>query len=376
MNRLLSAVTAVFLLLTMPSVLLAHTEDATAQNEINLARLADGAQIQCITPDGRVELITAEPRAGSAVVLRDETLSCPLQEGITTFVIKLPTTTLLDRFTFVNENAAASGELKISVSNYQLPAVSPKWVEVDGNILFSRKRLFNLSMVGVEARYVKLSFHVQNGGRLSGLALYGSETLPAPAEGPRHAAHSAKGRVVYISSGDRSSSGRVLDENTQSAHAFALSDRRPTVIVELAESHRSRRLTAIYKTPRAGRVDVYLLNDMGKSAADLKYLRPDATAVHENSDERASLDFEAGESRYVAVRFTATASGARGAGAAAGPFEIIEITALGDGPAGALEAPDVYDDVSATLFPGEGGIDISSRLGPNAVPPVVAPVSP
>ena len=133
----------------------------------NLARMNYGTQIEWTAPDGRTaDVATATPdnKSATALIMDDETLSCPLQEGQTTFVIKLPTTAQLDRFTFVNENAAAAGNLKISVSNYKLPATSPKWVDVDGNISFTRKRLFNLSMLGVEARYVKLSFNVDKAG--------------------------------------------------------------------------------------------------------------------------------------------------------------------------------------------------------------------
>ena len=120
----------------------AHSDDSN-DRAVELASLNNGAQIECITPDGRVErLAPNETGSASATVLRDETLSCPLQEGITTFVLKLPATSLLDHFTFVNENAAAAGELKISVSNYQLPATSPKWVDVDGNIVFSHNCIY------------------------------------------------------------------------------------------------------------------------------------------------------------------------------------------------------------------------------------------
>jgi len=127
-------------------------------------------QIECTTPDGRVVAVptVTSPNQDSDALLSDnETLSCTLQEGRTTFVIKLPATSQRDRVTFVNENAAAAGELKISVSNDQLPATSPKWVEVGGNISFSHKRLFNVSMVGVEARYMKLSFDVAKGVRIA-----------------------------------------------------------------------------------------------------------------------------------------------------------------------------------------------------------------
>ena len=155
-------------------------DDSITNVAKNLARMNYGTQIEWTTPDGR----TARSRDRK----RDEPERCrvdhgrrdlelPVAEGETTFVIKLPTTAQLDRFTFVNENAAAAGSLKISVSNYKLPAASPKWTEVDGSISFTRKRLFNLSMLGVEARYVKLSFNVEKPGRIASLGLYGGETL-------------------------------------------------------------------------------------------------------------------------------------------------------------------------------------------------------
>ncbi len=146
----------------------------------NLARMNCGAKIECITPDGReASVATANEQnlSAAALIMDDDTLSCPLQEGQTTFIITLPSTSLVDRFTFLNENAGARGELSIAVSNYQLPANSPKWTDVDGRTRFTNKRLFNVSLVGVEARYVKLSFNVEKGGRIASLGLYGNETL-------------------------------------------------------------------------------------------------------------------------------------------------------------------------------------------------------
>jgi hypothetical protein len=140
----------------------------------SLARMHSGAKIDCITPDGRS---SAVPNAGgttasaAASVMEGDTLTCPLQEGETTFIISFPKTSLLDRFTFINENAGVRGEMKIAVSNDQLAANSPKWTDVSGKTEFISKRLFNLSMVGVEARYVKLSFHVKKGGHIAALDL-------------------------------------------------------------------------------------------------------------------------------------------------------------------------------------------------------------
>ena len=117
--------------------------------------------IECITPDGRV--LAVSPTAPNApVTIKDDAITCPLREGQTVFIIAFAKVGLLDRLMFVNENATACGELTISVSNTHLAADSPAWTAVDGTIPFARKRLFNLSMLGVEARYVKLSFRVES----------------------------------------------------------------------------------------------------------------------------------------------------------------------------------------------------------------------
>ncbi|MGI8437876.1 MAG: hypothetical protein ACR2NX_13410 [Chthoniobacterales bacterium] len=128
-----------------------------------------GVEIECLMPDGHLlDLTSANPSASkaAALIMGDETLNCPLTPGLTTFVIKLPSARVLDRFSFVNENCAATGQLSIAVANEPLAHTSPKWTTVDGEIAFTGKRLVNLSMVGVEARYLRLSFNVEKPGRI------------------------------------------------------------------------------------------------------------------------------------------------------------------------------------------------------------------
>ena len=129
---------------------------------------ADGAagksaQIEYIAPDGQFSSLSeAHPSAdkATATFVDRDTISCVLREGETTFIIQLPGNSPPDRFTFLNENAAACGELRIAVSDSPLPADSPKWTEVDGIVPFAHKRLFKLSMLGVETKFVRLSFKV------------------------------------------------------------------------------------------------------------------------------------------------------------------------------------------------------------------------
>jgi hypothetical protein len=129
-------------------------------------------QIECITPDGRLSPV-ANPGISApgapALLMKDGMISCTLQEGETTFIIPISKAASLDRFTVVNRNTAACGEFHISVSDSRLPVGSPKWTPVDGIVRFAHKRLFNLSVLGVEAKYVKLSFCVQKAGQMSGL---------------------------------------------------------------------------------------------------------------------------------------------------------------------------------------------------------------
>src|SRR5438477_6005585 len=137
----------------------------------NLARMNCGATIDLIGQDGRVVVVTDKNSSANSLLFDDDTLNYPLPEGDTTFVVSFPRISTLDRFTFVNENAAAAGEMTVAVSNYRLPAQSRKWIEVNGSTSFTGKRLFDLSLLGTEARFVKLSFHVTKSGTIAAVGL-------------------------------------------------------------------------------------------------------------------------------------------------------------------------------------------------------------
>ena len=120
-------------------------------------------RVECISPNGHSSEISDKPGTDRQIasVVDRETISCALPEGLTTFIIALPKNELPDRLTFLNENADARGELRIAVANSPLPADSAKWTEVEGIVPFSHKRLFNLSMLGIETKFVRLSFRVE-----------------------------------------------------------------------------------------------------------------------------------------------------------------------------------------------------------------------
>lgn len=363
----------------------------------NLARINCGAKINLIAAKhslAPVSVTADNNRSSTALLLDDNTLSCPLPQGDTAYVIELPGIALLDRFTFINQNAAAQGALEVSVSNYRLAPDDSRWIAVEKSARFAGKRLFNLAMVGVEAKYVKLSFHVTKEGRLAGLALYGQKTLESFAEEqdqPDRGAHRAyevastkmiaraeetlnfnfaniyaRARVVYVSSGALPSARGMIDDDVLTGFRFAAWDGHPTMIVELEKSQRLYRVSTVYQA-QARKLDVYLLNELVLVPSSLENVAPAASAA----EGKTAVDFEPREARYVALRWTRDQSHGE-------PFEVAEVGAFSVIPLFFPNAEQVAPVLADTgsRRPGEGGVDFSNALGTLADPPVVAVVSP
>ncbi len=343
----------------------------------NLARMNAGAKIEAVSGAGK--------EAAGVLVMEDGTISCPLQQGETNFVVSLAKVSMLDRLTFINENAAARGELKIAVSNRRLPADSNLWQDVEGTVPFSEKRMFNLSLVGVEAKYVRLSFRVDQAGSVAGLGLYGSRSLrefserfeqpltmayAAPARSAKDQLNFnfanlyARARVVYVSSGALPAGVRMIDDDVMTAFRFAPADRHPTVILELSESERLNRVSAIYAM-ESGELSVYLLDKLPENPANLSGLRPTATTVDRKAHGKAAVDFHPQGARFVLLRWTRDAAAEASQG-----FEIAEVHAFGNVPFAYLDqdgAPELF----AAQAP-RGGWDFGNPLGVPSVP-VVSP---
>jgi hypothetical protein len=376
-----------------------RNDDTLPNRAKNLARMNCGAQIECITPDGRVTRVTPaapENSEAAALIMEDDTVSCSLREGETNFVIALPNPALLDRFTFLNENAAANGELTIAVSNYRLPTRSSRWKPVEGKIAFANKRTFDLSLLGVEAKFVRLTFRVEKQGRIAALGLYGEQSLHQFAERQGHvmqvsnafntsraadrvnfnfANTYARAKIRFVSSGAVIDSNKMIDDDPVTAYAFAASDSQPTVVVELSDVQRLHRVSAIYDM-QPGRLDVYALSAMNGSAENLDGLKPIASATDNAGEGKASVDFNPQGARYVALRWTPEQTRP-----AETSFRIAEINAFGNVPLGLIDINTpaqlfANNGKISTVLPGEGGPDLSNTLGTLADPPKLPPVSP
>jgi hypothetical protein len=98
---------------------------------------------------------------------------------------------------------------------------------------------------------------------------------------------------------------------------------------------------------QAGRLDVFLLHELGANPGDLSHLTPIASVTDETGDGKAAVDFDPQGARYVALRWTPSEQGPRKG------FEVAEVSAFGDMPLSMLstsETPDVYADNSMGLM--------------------------
>ena len=168
----------------------------------------------------------------------------------------------------------------------------------------------------------------------------------------------ARARVVYVSSGPRTLSGRMIDDDLQTTFQFSESDETPTVIVELAKSARLHRVSTVFKAEEA-KLDVFLLNELPKNMADLQFAKPDASVVS-LPDERGmvAVNLSVSSARFVALRWKRNKSQE--------PFTVAEISALSNDPADWISGEDVHlaSNIASNLNPGPATI------------PSVPPVSP
>lgn len=112
----------------------------------------------------------------------------------------------------------------------------------------------------------------------------------------------ARARIAYVSSGPKLLAVRMIDDDLGTAFRFAGNDTSPVVIVELAESQRLHRVSAVF-TPEVARLDIYLLNERPKDPAALEYLTPFASIVDPPEPGNATVDFAPSNARYVALRW-------------------------------------------------------------------------
>jgi hypothetical protein len=312
----------------------------------NLARYHFGA---------KVEVLPQSAASGNEAALPcdDSTMGYALPTGTRTVLITLSKIENIDNIAFLNEGA--KGNVAIAVSNAKLPADSSQWQVVAQQDL--NGEAVRAKVGPGEAKYVKLTFNVNEPGRIAGLGVYSAPTLSAfTTPRARHVnvndsstyglisynltdVH-AKSRAIYVSSGDEiRSANNMIDDQSTTTYKFAPSDAEPTAIVDLGRVTSVRRITALY-TPRPGKVSFYVLESLpgnGQSSphtlkldsSTFANLKPVGTIT--DGTGRAAIDFPETTGRYILLKWEGVAQPDQ-------PFSVAEIAAFGGSHSGNLLA--------------------------------------
>jgi hypothetical protein len=159
------------------------------------------------------------------------------------------------------------------------------------------------------------------------------------------------GQIIFVSSGQRAAASHAIDDDRRTVFLFSSSDPRPTLIVKLTRSRPLHKVSVVVGS-EAGKMDVYLLDEIRGDGSDLDKVKPVASIVDLGVAREAVVDFAAQTARYVALRWALSKSYSH-------PLAIAEISAFSDGtdpagtvvgseppPADAVEGPPLIVSVS------------------------------
>jgi len=234
----------------------------------NLARMNCGAKIDCSTPDGRlVAVLSAGEKNSSAaaLIMDDDTLSCPLQEGETTFNHLIPENVAARPLHFRKRERRGAGRNENCRLQLPAPRKSPKWTDVSGKTEFTSKRLFQ-PFDGRRGSALREALFPCQKGRPHCFSRpiwrrFAREICEPPNGVIRIANKLTTHRLEDMLNfnfakplregtrrvcqfGSARGSRSMIDDDTMTAFHFAPSDSHPTVIVELTARERLHRVSA------------------------------------------------------------------------------------------------------------------------------------
>ncbi len=331
----------------------------------NLARYHLGAQVEAAPqsrPIANLQLSSnsEDKNAAEAALLCDDpTVGYALPAGTTSILVSLPKIENVGRISFLNQGT--TGDVVIATSSAKLPMDSPQWHTVVQEPLSADG--LQTSLGPTDAKYVRLTFNVNQPGRLAGFGVYSTGQI-SDFTAPRArklavqdksdsfalisyslADIHAKGRALYVSSGNEPrQANNMIDDQLATAYNFAADDSTPTAIFDLGKPSTVRRISAVY-SPRAGKVDFYVLQSLPRSAGptapapenielnDVAFasLKSVGSVTDDGTRGRASLDFPATTGRYVMMRWTPLTP-------ADSAFAVAEVAAFGSGKVNTLLA--------------------------------------
>jgi hypothetical protein len=394
----------------------------------NLARYVLGAQIQISPerPEAQLELSSMSEdtnKSAAALLCDDPTVGYALSKGTTTIVVSLPNIENVASVSFVNRGA--KGEVSIATSSAQLAVDSPQWHSAAQEQL--SPEAVRARIGPTDAKYVKVTFHVTEPGRIAGFGVYSTAavsdfTMPRQRRvnlqgEPESAALIAdnlsdvhdRARALYVSSGsDLKRANHMIDDQPGTVYTFAAGDTNPVAVIDLGRVCDVRRISTLY-SPRKGTVDFFVLKTLpvtgkseteqlsasalqkgasaggtpvatkaaelpsstGVSAEALNNLQPVAT-VATNGESIAAVDFAPISGRFIMVRWREAADSGT-------PFSVAEIAVFdGKKPAAQMLAA---NEATENVSYGDGksleeGKEVREVEAPAEGPPPDLPLQP
>jgi hypothetical protein len=337
--------------LTLQKVPPLTVEQAPAYPE-NLARYHYGAQVEAAPQSNPVRNLQLSSQtedrntAEAALLCDDPTVGYALPNGTASLLISLSKVENIDNISFLNQGA--KGDVTIATSNAKLPPDSPQWRQVSKQELTGDN--VKAKVGPSEAKYIKLTFNINEPGRIAALGVYSTPTVAAftmpRARKSSVQDHSdtlalisynltnvhAKARALYVSSGeDLKQANNMIDDQPSTYYTFAGNDASPVAVIDLGKVTTLRRISALY-SPQQGKVDFYVLQSLPGSSQERapKTLTLNETEIANfqpvgsvaDGSGRAAIDFPETTGRYIMVRWVpATQSDAS--------FSVAEVAAFG-----------------------------------------------
>jgi len=384
-------------------------EQAPAYPE-NLARYHFGAQVEAASQSNSVRNLQLSSQsqdrntAAAALLCDDPTVGYALSNGSTTLLVSLSKIENIDSISFLNHGT--KGDVTIATSNAKLSADSSQW-----HYLSHQDLTLNAVKAKIgpsEAKYVKLTFNINEPGRIAALGVYSTPTVAAftmprarksnvqdPSSSLALISYNltdvhAKARALYVTSGDDlKEANNMIDNQPATSYTFAADDAAPVAVIDLGKVTTLQRISAVY-APQQGRVDFYVLQSLPGTTEDRapKSLRVDEAELANfqpvgsvsDGSGRGAIDFPETSGRYIMLKWAPAAQ-------AGGSFSVAEIAAFGGNKSGSLIAANtaggserqLASDDGKTMIEGKDFKDMGKEMpeeGPAEGPPPNLPDPP
>ena len=253
---------------------------------VNLARANLGAEIKSSRPGSIVESVLGtlggeeSNQSEFGLISSDTSISYPLPEGATSFIVTLPFLSANNQFTFANDSGG-QGKVSIFVSSTALEFGSPKWKKASEPVSFATNGSVKVEFPMIEGQWVKIDYQMTKAGRINGFGIFGETKNSGLVEKPQQVKETqpisqivnynyadivtSVATVSHVSSYgpsfDLAKAYNMIDDNTGSYYDFAPEDATPIVVVDLGFTESIRRITANYETG-PGVMELYVMNKL------------------------------------------------------------------------------------------------------------------